>query len=79
MAYRTEGVQTGIATHDEQQDAYAEALKRELLGYQRSGKKERAAAVEAELKRVGALPDSKGRPRAKAEAEKPADAQQATA
>ncbi|MGW0785756.1 hypothetical protein [Streptomyces sp. NPDC002913] len=34
--------------------AYVDALQREREGYTRYGRKERAAAVEAELKRLGA-------------------------
>jgi hypothetical protein len=33
--------------------AYAEGLNRELEGYKRAGNKDRAAQVEAELRRVG--------------------------
>ena len=34
---------------------YIDALKREREHYERTGRKDRAAAVEAELKRVGAV------------------------
>jgi hypothetical protein len=38
------------------ESAYVQALRREREGYARSGRKERAGAVDAELKRAGAKP-----------------------
>jgi len=97
---------TGIASLAEQRAATIEALRRELLGYRRSGKAARAQAVIDELKRLGvdvlaeekaaakaaadaeaaekaaaraAAEAAKAEKPAKAEAEKPAGTQQATA
>lgn len=76
-----EGVEDGAATLSEQQAAYAAALQRELEGYVRSGKTERAAQVRAELRRLGVKADDPKPAGGKqtADAKKPEDAEQATA
>lgn len=73
------GQETGIATLQEQRDAQIAALRRELLGYERSGKTERAAQVKAEIKQLGAEVDDKPKGRSKATVDKDEDAEQATA
>lgn len=82
MAAQLNGPSTnGIASLAEQREATIAALRNELLGYERSGKTARAAAVIDELAKLGV--DVKAEERAskakkRAEAEKPAEVEQAT-
>ena len=72
----------GAASRDDQREATIEALRRELLGYRRSGKTARADAVIDELLKLGVDVKAEEKAAAKAQkatVEKPAEAEQATA
>lgn len=78
----TQDVDDGRATEEGVRRRQGRALLRELDGYIASGNTDRADQVRAELVRLGfgdLVKESKGSKKARAEAEKPADTEQATA
>lgn len=80
MALISQDSDDGRASEAATKANHEAALRRELAGYVASGKTDRANQVKAELKRLGYRGDADKPTKAdKAEAEKPADAQQATA
>ena len=92
MAAQLNGPTTnGIATLSDQREATIAALRAELVGYRRSGKKSREDGVIAELTRLGvdviaeekaaakAAADAEKATKQRAESPKPADVEQATA